>query len=52
MRDAEDEDDWRAAGCSSSAQWLAQTYDADYHAAERITRTSDALRACPRSTRR
>jgi hypothetical protein len=47
VRDADDEDDWRAAGCSSSAQWLAQIYDADYRAAERITRTSDALRALP-----
>ena len=47
VRDAEDEDDWRAAGCSSSAQWLAQIYDADYRAAERITRTSDALRELP-----
>ncbi len=47
VRDAEDEDDWRAAGCTSSAQWLAQIYDADYRAAERITRTSDALRALP-----
>ena len=31
----------------SSAQWLAQVYDADYRAAARITRTSDALRELP-----
>ena len=52
VREAEDNGDWQAAGCSSSAQWLAQIASSDYRNAERITRTSDALRACRRSTRR
>ena len=47
VREADDDDDWRAAGCSSSAQWLAQIYDSDYRSAARITRTSDALRKLP-----
>ena len=32
---------------SSSAQWLAQIASSDYRSAERITRTSDALRNLP-----
>ena len=44
---ADDRGDWKAAGCSSSAQWLAQTLSSDYRTAQRITRTSDALRLLP-----
>jgi hypothetical protein len=47
VRRAEDRGDWRDAGCSSSAQWLAQISTSDYRAAQRITRTSDALRLLP-----
>jgi 5-methylcytosine-specific restriction endonuclease McrA len=47
VREAEDEDDWRSAGCSSSAQWVAQLCRSDYRTAERITRTGEALRALP-----
>ena len=47
VREAEDKGDWQAAGCSSSAQWLAQIASSDYRSAERITRTSDALRNLP-----
>ena len=39
--------DWQAAGCSSSAQWLAQISSSDYRTAVRITRTSEALRDLP-----
>ncbi len=47
VREADDEGDWRAAGCSSSAQWLAQVSSSDYRAAVRITRTSVALGSLP-----
>jgi hypothetical protein len=47
VREAEDDGDPQAAGCSSGAQWLAQISNCDYRIAERITRTSDALRALP-----
>ena len=47
MREADDDDDWRAAGCSSSAQWLAQLSSSDHRTAVRITRTSTALRSLP-----
>jgi hypothetical protein len=47
VREADDEEDWRAAGCSSSAQWLAQISSSDYRSAQRITRTSSALRSLP-----
>ena len=47
VREADDEEDWRAAGCSSSAQWLAQISSSDHRTAKRITRTSDALRDLP-----
>jgi hypothetical protein len=47
VREADDDGDWRAAGCSSSAQWLAQISSSDYRTATRITRTSDALRSLP-----
>jgi hypothetical protein len=47
VRAADDRRDWEAAGCSSSAQWLAQVSSSDYRTAQRITRTSDALRLLP-----
>jgi hypothetical protein len=46
-RAAEDEGDWHAAGCSSSAQWLAQVCSSDYRSAARLARTSSALRLLP-----
>ena len=52
VREADDDGDWEAAGCSSSAQWLAQVSSSDYRSAARITRTSSALRDCLRSTTR
>ena len=42
VREADDEGDWQAAGCSSSAQWLAQISSSDHRTAKRIT---------PRATR-
>jgi hypothetical protein len=47
VREADDERDWEAAGCSSSAAWVAQLSGSDYRTAVRITRTSDALRVLP-----
>jgi hypothetical protein len=47
VREADDDGDWRAAGCSSSAQWLAQVSSSDYRSAQRITATSSALRSLP-----
>jgi hypothetical protein len=47
VREADDEGDWRAAGYSSSAQWLAQISSSDHATAQRITRTSTALRSLP-----
>ena len=47
VRAADDAGDWQAAGCSSSAQWLAQVSSSDYRNAARITRTSEALRTLP-----
>ena len=47
VREADDEGDWQAAGCSSSAQWLAQISSSDHRTAARITRTSEALRSLP-----
>ena len=47
VREADDDGDWQAAGCSSSAQWLAQISSSDYRSAVRITRTSSALRSLP-----
>ena len=43
VREADDDADWRAAGCSSSAQWLAQLSSSDHRTAVRITQTSAAL---------
>ena len=47
VRAADDERDWEAAGCSSSAQWLAQISRSDHRTAVQITRTSVALRQLP-----
>jgi hypothetical protein len=47
VREAEDEGDCVAAGCSSSAQWLAQISTSDHRTAVRLTRVSDALRSLP-----
>jgi hypothetical protein len=47
VRDAEDDDDWRDAGCSSSVQWFMQLYACDYRTAQRIVRASQALRRLP-----
>ena len=47
VREAEDDEDWQAAGCSTSAQWLAQIASSDYRTAARITRTSTALGRLP-----
>ena len=47
VREADDDGDWQAAGCSSSAQWLAQISSSDYRSAARITQTSRALRSLP-----
>ncbi len=53
VREAEDDEDWQAAGCSSSAQWLAQISSSDYRSAVQITRTSErAAAACRHSTMR
>ena len=46
-READEHGDWQAAGCSSSAQWLAQVCSSDYRTAVRITRTSSALGSLP-----
>jgi hypothetical protein len=47
VREADDEGDWRAAGCTSSAQWLAQLSGSDHRNAVRVTATSSALRSLP-----
>ena len=47
VREADDDADWRAAGCSSSAQWLAQVSSSDHRTAVQITKTSVALRSLP-----
>ena len=47
VREADDEGDWQAAGCASSAQWLAQLSGSEHRNAAQITRTSDALRELP-----
>ena len=47
VREADDDGDWQAAGCSSSAAWLAQLSQSDHRTAVRITRTSVALRSLP-----
>jgi Domain of unknown function (DUF222)/HNH endonuclease len=47
VREADDRGYWQAAGCSSSAQWLAQLTSSDHRTAVRITQTSDKLRGLP-----
>jgi hypothetical protein len=47
VRGADDRGFWQAAGCSSSAQWLALLSSSDHRTAARITQTADALRALP-----
>jgi HNH endonuclease len=47
VREADDDADWQAAGCSSSAQWYAQVCSSDHRSAVRVTRTADALRTLP-----
>ena len=47
VREADDEGDWQAAGCSSAAQWLAQVSRSEYRTAVRLARTSEALRSLP-----
>jgi hypothetical protein len=47
VREADDDGDWRAAGCTSSAAWLAQLVGSDHRTAVRITRTATALRSLP-----
>ena len=56
VREADDEGDWEAAGCSSSAQWLAQISSSDYRTAARITqheqRAAQPAGARPRAQHR
>jgi HNH endonuclease len=47
VRAADDDGDWEAAGCSSSAQWLAQVCASDHRTAVQLARTSEALRSLP-----
>ena len=51
-REAGAEGDWKAAGCSSSAQWLAQITRSEYHTAAGLVDAGAALGACRRSMRR
>ena len=46
-RRAEDRGYWKAAGCSSLAQWLAQITSSDYRTARRLAETAEALRELP-----
>ena len=47
VREAEDDDDWRDAGCRSNVEWFMQLYHCDYRTAQRIVRASEALRSLP-----
>ncbi len=47
VRAADDEGDWRVAGCASSAEWYARASHSDYRAAARVAKTSEALRGLP-----
>jgi HNH endonuclease len=47
VRDADDDGDWHAMGCSSSAQWLARVCSSDHRSALQVTRTAEALRSLP-----
>ena len=53
VREADDDGDWQAAGCSSSAQWLAQVSSSD-HRTRRADHAHERARcgACRRSTMR
>jgi hypothetical protein len=44
VREADDAGDWRAAGCSSSAQWLARVSSSDYHSSRPLLVFRPALR--------
>jgi hypothetical protein len=46
-RRADDRGYWKAAGCSSLAQWLAQITSSDYRTARHLTETAEALRELP-----
>jgi hypothetical protein len=46
-RRADDRGYWKAAGCSSLAQWLAQITSSDYHTARHLAATAEALRELP-----
>jgi hypothetical protein len=47
VREGDERGYWQAAGCSSSAAWLAQLSRSDYRTAAKVTKTSDALRTLP-----
>ena len=47
VREADDEGDWQAGGCSSSAQWLAQLSSSDHRTAVRTRVRASALRSLP-----
>ena len=47
MREGDDDGDWQAAGCSSSAQWVALVCNSDYGTAKRISEVGEALREQP-----
>ena len=47
VREADDEGDWQAPGCSSSAQWLAQVSSSDYRTAAQHHAHEQALRNLP-----
>jgi hypothetical protein len=46
-RRADDRGYWKAAGCSSLAQWVAQITSSDYRSARLLTETAEALRDLP-----
>jgi Domain of unknown function (DUF222)/HNH endonuclease len=46
-RRADDRGYWKAAGCTSVAQWLAQITSSDYRTARLLTETAEALRELP-----
>ncbi len=47
VREAEDDGDINAAGCASSAEWIAQLSNTDYRNAKCLATTSNALRSLP-----
>ena len=47
VREGNDDGDWKAAGCSSSAQWAALVCNSDYGTAKRISDVGEALREQP-----